>query len=72
MNALSSGPIINYHVWIGECFCQVTPVDVHGKEIMKMRFKTGAVLPIPNVVIVKLGENDTDNLFSTISAAPSR
>ncbi|AAT10566.1 unknown [Vaccinia virus] len=72
MNALSSGPIIDYHVWIGDCICQVTAVDVHGKEIMRMRFKKGAVLPIPNLVKVKLGENDTENLSSTISAAPSR
>ncbi|ARR29774.1 CPXV197 protein [Cowpox virus] len=69
MNSLSPGPIIDYHVWIGDCVCQVTAVDVHGKEIMRMRFKKGAVLPIPNLVKVKLGEeNDTVNLSTSISA----
>ncbi|ADZ29943.1 hypothetical protein CPXV_GER1990_2_185 [Cowpox virus] len=69
MNSLSPGPIIDYHVWIGDCVCQVTAVDVHGKEIMRMRFKKGAMLPIPNLVKVKVGEeNDTVNLSTSISA----
>ncbi|QEQ49736.1 Schlafen [Orthopoxvirus akhmetapox] len=68
MNSVIPGPIIDYHVWIGDCICQVTAVDVHGKEIMRMRFKKGAVLQIPNLVKVKLGENDTENLSTTISA----
>ncbi|QED21131.1 Schlafen-like virulence protein [Borealpox virus] len=68
MNSASPGPIIDYHVWVGDCLCQVTAVDVHGKEIMRIRFKRGAMLPIPNLVKFTFGENDTENLSSAISA----
>ncbi|AKJ93809.1 schlafen [Raccoonpox virus] len=68
MNSIEAGPIVDYHIWIGESICQITAVDENGKEVMRVRFKKGAVLQIPNTIRVQLGQNDNENLFSAISA----
>ncbi|AOP31659.1 schlafen [Skunkpox virus] len=68
MNYIGSGPIVEYHIWIGASICQITAVDENGKEVMRVRIKKGAVLQIPNMIRVQLGKNDNENLFSAISA----
>ncbi|AOP31870.1 schlafen [Volepox virus] len=68
MKYIESGPIVDYHIWIGESICQITAVDENRKEVMRVRFKKGAVLQIPNTIRLLLGKNDNENLFSAVSA----